>query len=235
MAIDAFDLAERFQTPVFVMTDLDLGMNNWMADPFPYPEKPLDRGKVLRTKEEFEEHVAKFKEFARYRDVDGDGIPYRTLPGLHRHPGARRTSRAAPATTSARTYTERPDDYKNNMDRLARKFETAKTYVPKPAVSNGSGATRRASSPTAPRTSPSRRRGVLLARKGLETDYLRLRALPFTPETAAFVAAHERVYVVDQNRDGQMYDLLRLEVRRRRARSCARSATTTASPSTPRR
>ena len=88
MAMDAFDLAERFQTPVFLMTDLDLGMNNWMADPFPYPDRPLDRGKVLRTKAELDAHVAKFKEFARYRDVDGDGIPWRTLPGFIDAPAA---------------------------------------------------------------------------------------------------------------------------------------------------
>ncbi len=88
MAIDAFDLAERFQTPVFLMTDLDLGMNNWMADPFPYSERPLDRGKVLRTKEELDAHLAKFREFARYRDVDGDGIPWRTLPGFIDAPAA---------------------------------------------------------------------------------------------------------------------------------------------------
>ena len=102
MAMDAFDLAERFQTPVFLMTDLDLGMNNWMADPFPYPEKPIDRGKVLRTKEELEEHVAKFKEFARYRDVDGDGIPYRTLPGFIDTPGRRVLHARLRATPSAR-------------------------------------------------------------------------------------------------------------------------------------
>ena len=210
MAIDAFDLAERFQTPVFLMTDLDLGMNNWMADPFPYPDKALDRGKVLRTKAEFEAHVARFKEFARYRDVDGDGVPYRTLPGFLDIPGAAYFTRGSGHNERA-NYTERPDDYKNNMDRLARKFESAKAYVPKPLVSNGStsrvGIIAYGSSDFAVEEAR-----VLLARKGITTDYLRLRALPFTPETAAFVAAHDRVYVVDQNRDGQMYDLLRLEV-----------------------
>jgi len=210
LAMESFDLAERFQTPVFLMTDLDLGMNNWMADPFSYPEKPLDRGKVLRTKEEFEAHVAKFREFARYRDVDGDGIPYRTLPGFVDAPAAAYFTRGSGHTDRA-TYTERGDDYKNNMDRLARKFDTAREYVPKPVVSSGSGAKVGVIAYGSSDFAVEEAR-TLLGRKGLTTDYLRLRALPFTPETAAFIAAHERVYVVDQNRDGQMYDLLRLEV-----------------------
>ncbi len=209
LALEAFDLAERFQTPVFLMTDLDLGMNNWMADPFPFPEKPLDRGKVLRSKEEIEAHIAKFKEFARYRDVDGDGIPYRTLPGITDVPAAAYFTRGSGHSERA-TYTERPDDYKNNMDRLARKFDTARKYVPKPVVAAGAsrvGIIAYGSSDFAVEEAR-----VLLARKGLKTDYLRLRALPFTTEVAAFAAAHDRMYVIDQNRDGQMYDLLRLEL-----------------------
>ncbi len=210
MSMEAFDLAERFQTPVFVMSDLDLGMNNWMADPFPYPEKAMDRGKVLRTEEELKAHLARFKEFARYRDVDGDGVPYRTLPGLVDNPAAAFFTRGSGHSERA-TYTERPDDYKNNMDRLARKFETIRRHVPKPALLDGTGSRvgiiAYGSSDFAVREARD-----LLARRGLATDYLRLRALPVTPETAAFVAAHDRVYVVDQNRDGQMYDVLRLEV-----------------------
>jgi 2-oxoglutarate ferredoxin oxidoreductase subunit alpha len=192
------------------MSDLDLGMNNWMADPFPYPEKSLDRGKVLRTKEELEAHVAKFKEFARYRDVDGDGIPYRTLPGFIDVASAAYFTRGSGHTDRA-TYTERGDDYKNNMDRLARKFETARRYVPKPAVSDGTGSRVGIIAYGSSDFAVEEAR-VLLARKGTKTDYLRLRALPFTPETGAFIAAHDRVYVVDQNRDGQVFDLLRLEV-----------------------
>jgi 2-oxoglutarate ferredoxin oxidoreductase subunit alpha len=210
MAIEAFDLAERFQTPVFLMTDLDLGMNNWMADPFPYPEKPIDRGKVLRTKEEFEAHLARFKEFGRYRDVDGDGIPYRTLPGFIDLPAAAFFTRGSGHSDRA-TYTERPEDYTRNMDRLARKFETARRFVPKPIISDGSGA-RVAVVAYGSSDFAVEEARVLLARKGLRTDYLRLRALPFTPEVAPFVAAHDRVYVVEQTRDGQMFDLLRLEV-----------------------
>src|ERR1700758_431554 len=127
MAQDAFDLAEQFQTPVFVMSDLDLGMNNWMSDPFPYPEKPIDRGKVL-TKEDIE----KAGSFARYKDIDGDGIGYRTLPGTE-HPAAAYFARGS-GHNEASQYSERPDDYEHNMERLNRKFETARSFVPRPEV-----------------------------------------------------------------------------------------------------
>ena len=210
MSMDAFDLAERFQTPVFLMSDLDLGMNNWMADPFPFSDKPIDRGKVLKTKEELEAHVAKFREFARYRDVDGDGIPWRTLPGFIDSLSATYFTRGSGHNDRAQ-YTERPDDYKNNMDRLARKFETAKKFVPRPVVAAVPGARVGVIAFGSSDFAVEEAR-VILGRKGLPASYLRLRALPFTPETAAFVAAHDRVYVVDQNRDGQMYDLLRLEL-----------------------
>ena len=210
MAIEAFDLSERFQTPVFVMMDLDLGMNNWMSDPFPYPEKPFDRGKVLRTPEELDAHVKKFEGFGRYKDVDGDGIPWRTLPGMIDHPLAAYFTRGSGHTERA-TYSERPDDYKNNMDRLAKKFETAKRHVPAPVVSNGSGSRVGIIAYGSSDFAVEEAR-VLLRKQGIETDYLRLRALPFTPDAAAFVASHDRVYVVDQNRDGQMYELLCVEV-----------------------
>ena len=209
LTAEAFDLAERFQTPVFVMTDLDLGMNNWMSDPFPYIDKPMDRGKVIRTEDELKEHVRKFKEFARYKDVDGDGIPYRTLPGVIDNLAAAYFTRGSGHSERA-TYTERPDDYRRNMDRIARKFETARRAVPKPEV-DGSGSrvgvVAYGSSDFAVQEARH-----LLARKGLRADSLRLRALPLTEETFAFVANHDHVYVVDQNRDGQMHDLLRLEI-----------------------
>ena len=210
MAIEAFDLSERFQTPVFVMMDLDLGMNNWMSDPFPYPEKPFDRGKVLRTPEELDAHVKKFEGFGRYKDVDGDGIPWRTLPGMIDHPLAAYFTRGSGHTERA-TYSERPDDYKNNMDRLAKKFETAKRHVPAPVLSSGSGSRVGIIAYGSSDFAVEEAR-VLLRKQGIETDYLRLRALPFTPDAAAFVASHDRVYVVDQNRDGQMYELLCVEV-----------------------
>ncbi len=210
LAMEAFDLAERFQTPVFIMTDLDLGMNNWMAEPFAYPEKPVDRGKLIRTEEELKEHIRKFQEFARYRDVEGDGIPYRTLPGLIDNPAAAYFCRGSGHSERA-TYTEKPDDYKANMDRLARKFETARRFVPRPILSNGSGSgiglIAYGSSDFAIQEARE-----ILSRKGTRTDYLRLRALPIGDEVADFVASHDRIYVVDQNRDGQMFDLLRLEL-----------------------
>jgi 2-oxoglutarate ferredoxin oxidoreductase subunit alpha len=208
LSMDAFDLAERFQTPVFVMSDLDLGMNNWMADPFPYPEKPMDRGKVISTAEQLSEHMQKFREFARYRDVDGDGIPWRTLPGFIDNPAAAYFTRGSGHTERA-TYSERPDDYKNNLDRLSRKFETARAHVPKPVVEGAGsrvGIIAYGSSDFAVQEARS-----ILARKGLATDALRIRALPFSPEVHAFVASHERLYVIDQNRDGQMFSLLTLE------------------------
>ncbi len=210
LAMEAFDLAERFQTPVFLMTDLDLGMNNWMADPFPFVDRPLDRGKVLRTKEEFEAHVARHREFARYRDVDGDGIPWRTLPGFIDSPAATYFTRGSGHNERGQ-YTERPEDYRNNMDRLSRKFETARKFVPRPAVSTAAGAKVGIVAYGSSDFAVEEARAIL-GRKGLATSYLRLRSLPFTSDLAPFVAAHDRVYVVDQNRDGQMYDLMRLEL-----------------------
>jgi 2-oxoglutarate ferredoxin oxidoreductase subunit alpha len=210
LAMEAFDLAERLQTPVFLMTDLDLGMNNWMADPFPYPENGIERGKVIRTEAELKDHVRKFKEFARYRDVDGDGIPYRTLPGLIDNPAATYFCRGSGHSERA-TYTEKPEEYKANMDRLERKFETARRLVPKSVVSNGSGSRIGLIAYGSSDFAVEEARH-LLARRGVPTDYLRLRALPFGEEVAEFVASHDRAYVVDQNRDGQMFDVLRLEL-----------------------
>jgi 2-oxoglutarate ferredoxin oxidoreductase subunit alpha len=210
LAMEAFDIAEHFQTPVFLMTDLDLGMNNWMSDPFHYPEKRFDRGKVIRTPEEFSEHVSKFREFARYKDVDGDAIPYRTLPGFFDNPAAAYFTRGSGHTERA-SYSERPDDYRNNMDRLGRKFETARESVPRPAIDAAShsriGVIAYGSSDFAVQEAR-----VLLARKGVTTDSLRIRALPLTSEVPEFVASHDRVYVIDQNRDGQMFDLLKLDL-----------------------
>jgi 2-oxoglutarate ferredoxin oxidoreductase subunit alpha len=206
---DAFDLAERFQTPVFVMMDLDLGMNNWMADPFPYPEKAPDRGKVLRTPEELAAHMEKFKEFARYRDVDGDGIPWRTLPGMIDNPAAPYFTRGSGHTERA-TYSERPDDYQNNLDRLARKFESARERSAPLPVVDGSGSAigiiHYGSSDFAVQEARS-----ILARRGMASDSLRVRALPFSPQVREFVEKHERVYVIDQNRDAQMHAILSLD------------------------
>src|ERR1700753_1768551 len=203
--IAAFDLTERLQTPVFVVSDLDLGMNNWMSEPFDYPEKPLDRGKVLTA-----EDLKRLGEFARYKDVDGDAIPYRTLPGTD-HPQASYFTRGSGHNEKAQ-YTERPDDYKNLMERLNRKFETARTLIPKPVVvqtgKSKIGLIAFGSSDFAVMEC----RDQLKKEYGLETDYLRLRAFPFSSEVEAFVASHSKIYVVEQNRDGQMLSLLKLDL-----------------------
>jgi 2-oxoglutarate/2-oxoacid ferredoxin oxidoreductase subunit alpha len=204
-AMEAFDLAEQLQTPIFVLSDLDIGMNNWMSDPFVYPEKPLNRGKVL-SKEDLE----RLGGFERYKDVDGDGIPYRTLPGTD-HPKAAYFTRGSGHNEKA-LYTERPDDYQNLMERLDRKFQTARTLVPAPEVvqtgKSKIGLIAFGSSDFAVRES----RDQLKKEYGLETDYLRLRAFPFSQEVHAFVAAHSRVYIIEQNRDGQMLSLLKLDL-----------------------
>src|ERR1700761_8122577 len=185
----AFDLAESLQTPVFVLSDLDLGMNNWMSDPFDYPEKPINRGKILNA-----EDLTRLGGFARYKDVDGDAIPYRTLPGTD-HPQAAYFTRGSGHNEKA-LYSERPEDYQNLMERLNRKFETARTLVPHPEVvqtgKSKIGVIAFGSSDFAVRES----RDQLKKEYGLETDYLRLRAFPFSSEVEDFVASHSRIYVV---------------------------------------
>ena len=202
MAMDAFDLAERLQTPIFVMSDLDLGMNNWMAKPFEYPTKPLDRGKRLDA-----EVLKRIGEFGRYRDVDGDGIPYRSVPG----DGMPAYFTRGSGHNEKAQYSERADDYANNLDRLARKFETARTLMPKPEVElverGGIGMIGYGTTHWAIVES----RDQLRNEQGLNTSYLRLRAYPFTTEVMDFIDACDHVYVVEQNRDSQMFNLLRME------------------------
>ena len=199
----AFDVAERLQTPVFVLSDLDLGMNIWISDPFDYPDEPMDRGKVL-TAEQLEE----IGEFARYRDVDGDGIAYRTLPG-NEHPLAPWFARGTGHDDHA-LYSERPEDWERNMDRLMRKSETARDLVPAP-VQDGSGKARigliyYGSTETAVQEAHDR-----LAERS-EIDTLRIRAIPFNKDVVAFINDHEVVHVLEMNTDGQMHKLLQLEV-----------------------
>jgi len=205
MALEAFNFAEHFQTPVFVMLDLDLGMNNWMADPFPYPTEPIRRGKVLGAQE-----LEKLGGFARYKDVDGDGIGYRTLPAT-RHPAAAYFTRGSGHNENAQ-YTEREDDYINNMDRLARKFETMRSHVPKPQVEYTERAEIGVICIGTSHHAVNESRDQLRAEYNLESSYLRLRAYPFTAELSDFIRRHKRVYVVDQNRDAQLLALMRLEL-----------------------
>jgi len=205
MTIEAFDFAEHFQTPVFIMTDLDLGMNNWMADPFAYPEKPIRRGKVLNA-----EDLNKLGGFARYKDIDGDGVGYRTLPGTD-HPAASYFTRGSGHNDKAQ-YTEREDDYIHNMDRLAHKFEAMRARVPEPEVHMAPGAKigfiAVGTSDYAVRESCDQLRDEYQT----EASYLRLRAYPFTNHLLDFIRAHDHVYVVDQNRDAQLLGLMRLEL-----------------------
>jgi len=205
-ATEALDLAEEFQTPIFVLSDLDLGMNNWMSDPFPYPEKPIKRGKVL-TAAQLEELNGKW---GRYEDVDGDGVPWRTLPGTD-HPFASYFTRGSGHDPQAR-YSERPEDYVTLVDRLAKKYQTAKLFVPQPVIDRRKGATIGFLAYGTTHWALEESRDQLRRERGVETSYLRLRALPFTDDVKEFIATHDRVYVVEQNRDGQMADLLRLEV-----------------------
>jgi len=208
MAQDAFNLAEQFQTLVFVMSDLDLGMNNWMSDPFEYPNEPINRGKVL-TKEDLD----RLGGFSRYKDVDGDGIGYRTLPGTQ-HPAAAYFTRGTGHNEKS-GYSERPDDFEKNMERINKKFDTARSFVPRPElITNGKSKAKIGI--IAYGTS---HWAILEARDQLrdeydiETDYLRLKAYPFSREVHDFIAQHDTVYVVEQNRDAQMLSLIKLDIK----------------------
>jgi 2-oxoglutarate ferredoxin oxidoreductase subunit alpha len=205
MAMDAFDLAEQFQTPVFVNTDLDLGMNNWMSDPFEYPEREPKRGKVLTAAD-----LDRVQEFARYRDVDGDGVGYRTLPGTP-HPKAAYFTRGSGHNEKSQ-YTEREDDYVNNVDRLSRKFETMMQHVPAPEVEYNAKATIGLVCYGTTRWALEESRDQLVREYGIETSYFRLKAYPFTEALNEFIDRHECIYVVEQNRDAQLLGLMRLEL-----------------------
>src|SRR5438045_5084176 len=202
-ARDAFDYADRFQTPIFVLSDLDLGMNLWMTPEFKYPEKPFDRGKVL-TKEDLDRLGG---EWARYQDVDEDGITYRTLPGTD-HPAAGYFTRGSGHDEHAR-YTERADAYARNMDRLSKKFETARKAMPAPVVDEAAKSSIGLIAFGSTNSAIVEARQAL-AEAGRPVDYLRVRAPPLSPAAADFVGRHDRVYVVEQNRDAQMFDLIKL-------------------------
>jgi 2-oxoglutarate ferredoxin oxidoreductase subunit alpha len=204
-AQEAFNLAERFQTPVFCMSDLDLGMNNWMSDPFAYPEDiPIERGKVMST-----EDLERAGKFARYLDIDGDAIPYRTLPGTN-HPAAAYFTRGSGHNEQAE-YTERPDDYVRMMNRLARKIENSRGSLPEPQIEYGANARIGILAYGTTHHAIGECRYQLKAECGIETDYLRVRALPLSPAVESFLEGHERTYVVEQNRDGQMRSILSLD------------------------
>ncbi len=201
-AAQSFDLAERLQTPVFVLLDLDIGMNDWLTKPFAWDDKrAYDRGKVM-TAEELEAG----KEFGRYLDVDGDGIPFRTLPGTHPNKGAyftRGTSRNRYAK-----YSEEGHDYVDNMQRLLRKFDTAKKLVPKPMVRQATQPARYGAIYFGSTSAAMDEAMAKLEAQGIHIDTMRLRAFPFADDVIEFVNAHEQVFVIEQNRDAQMRMLL---------------------------
>lgn len=199
----AFDLAERLQTPVFVLSDLDLGMNLWMSEQFTYPDKPFDRGKVLDADE-----LTRRGGFHRYEDVDGDGIGYRTLPGTD-SPLAAYFTRGSGHNAEAQ-YTERADEWQANLARLHRKFEHARTLVPKPVLDEVAGAEVGIISYGSNDSAIAEARSMLASR-GIATSYLRLRALPTTEEFQQFVAKYPRHYVVENNFEAQMAKILQTE------------------------
>ena len=195
-------MAEEFQTPVFVLSDLDIGMNNWMSEPFEYPKEPFRRGKVLTA-----EQIEKMQVFHRYADVDGDGICYRTLPG-NKSLKASYFTRGSGHTAQA-TYSERPEDWQEVLDRIAKKISNARHKLPQPVIEKEEGAKVGfvAYGSTHPALVEAR---DILKQKGLKTNYLRIRALPLSEELQWFVKDCDYVYVVEQNQQGQMTNLMRM-------------------------
>jgi 2-oxoglutarate/2-oxoacid ferredoxin oxidoreductase subunit alpha len=202
LAADAFDFAERLQTPVFVLLDLDIGMNDWLTRPFTWDDKRVyDRGKVMTA-----EQLEAGKEFGRYLDVDGDAIPYRTLPGTHPTKGAyftRGTSRNRYAK-----YSEEGSDYVDNMQRLLRKLETAKTILPQPRITKATQPTKLGVIYFGSTSAAMDEAMVALSDSGIHIDAMRLRAFPFHSSVPEFINQHDHVFIVEQNRDAQMRTLL---------------------------
>jgi 2-oxoglutarate ferredoxin oxidoreductase subunit alpha len=201
----SLDLAERLQTPIFVLSDLDMGMNQWMCKPFQYPETPLDRGKIL-----WEKDLDELKEtWGRYLDTDGDGIPYRTVPG-NKHPLGAYFLRGTGHDEYAK-YSEDPSVWLRNMDRLKMKYETAKKYVPAPVLHTTKGAQIGIIAYGSTEAAVEEARYLMQKEDGVKADFLRVRALPCNKDVQKFIAKHEVVFVVEMNRDGQMHQLLTLE------------------------
>jgi 2-oxoglutarate ferredoxin oxidoreductase subunit alpha len=202
MAAQSFDLAERLQTPIFVMEDLDIGMNDWLCEPLAWDDsRSYDRGKLMSAAE-----LEAGKTFGRYLDVDGDAIPYRTLPGTHPTKGAyftRGTSRDRFAK-----YSEDGSVYVDNMQRLLRKFETAKKLVPKPILHRAREPARYGVIYFGSTSAPMSEALVSLEQTGLHLDTLRIRAFPFSDEVIDFISTHDQVFVIEQNRDAQLRSLL---------------------------
>ncbi len=205
----AFDLADQLQTPVFVLSDLDLGMNIWMSDPFQYPDQPIQQGKRL-DKAQLESFIAEHGEWYRYKDYEGDGVGYRTVPGTD-HPRAAYFTRGTGHNEKA-AYSERKDDWVANLERLKHKFEvTARGLVPPPIINTQPGA-RVGIISYGSNDSAIEEGRDLLAADGIATDYLRVRALPLSQSVYDFALNHEQVYVIENNFDGQLSEILRMEI-----------------------
>ena len=203
----SFDLAEALQSPVFVISDLDLGMNNWLSDPFDYPDQPINRGKVLNAAQ-LQSFIDEHGKWGRYMDVDGDGIPYRTVPGTD-HPFSAYFARGTGHDVMA-TYSERSDDWVENMHRLSQKMDTAREMLPQPIIENSSrsdiGIVTFGTNEDAVREARD-----WLANDGIQTDYLRVRALPIASAVGDFIHSHKSVFVIENNFDGQLNQLLHIE------------------------
>jgi 2-oxoglutarate ferredoxin oxidoreductase subunit alpha len=198
----ALDLAEHFQAPVFVLSDLDLGMNQWMTKPFEYPNIPLDRGKIL-----WEPDLEKLEGvWSRYKDIDGDGIPYRTVPG-NKYPTAAWFGRGTGHDESAR-YTEDAFIWESNMARLSKKYNTAKSFVPKPVIKSDKEATIGIIAYGSSEPAVEEARSLLKKSGSLKTAYLRLRSLPCTNEVERYINNYSRIYIIESNRDGQLCQIL---------------------------
>lgn len=207
MTADSFDLAEQLQTPVIMLTDLDLGMNDHMCAPFQWDDSRVyKRGKVY-TAEQLESMTEKF---GRYLDKDGDGIPWRTIPGTHPTKGAYFTRGSSKDEYAV--YTESSKSYKDNMDRLAKKWDTAKTLVPKPEVNLEAHKPDTGLLFFGTSSHAAMEASDILKEKGIHYDTLRLRAFPFSKEVEEFIAGHKRIFVIEQNRDAQLRSLLMMEL-----------------------
>ena len=201
----SFDIAERLQAPVFVLSDLDMGMNQWMSKPFEYPSVPMDRGKVL-----WEKDLEELKgNWARYLDKDEDGIPYRTVPG-NRHPMSAYFTRGTGHDESAR-YTEDSGTWVRVLDRLKKKYELGRKHLPKPVLHTRSGATIGIIAFGSTESAVLEAMHQLDTQHGIQADFLRVRAIPFSEEVAEFINKYDQVFVIDMNRDGQMHQLLTIE------------------------
>jgi len=201
----ALDLAEKYQTAVFCLSDLDLGKNQWMTEPFEYPDAPIERGKIL-----WEEDLEKIKEeWGRYRDLDGDFIPYRTVPG-NTHPKSAYFARGTGHDDFA-NYSEHPEQWRNNLDRIKNKINSSKADLPEPIITKVRGAQKGIIAFGSPDAAMSEALDYLKA-DGIKLNYLRLRSLPASDQVLDFIRSHEKVYIVENNRDGQMHGILSLEL-----------------------